>query len=397
MNTLKTLLILFSLSVIISCEKDTPSPGSNNSYETSDFPFEYGKDTIWVSNVQELMATATSTKEGNKVVIIKNGEYKLTERLWLTGNNLIYRSESGDRNKVILKGKGMDGDVGFIFSIAGDNFAVKDISIGEVHYHGIQIHGEKDADNLYVQNVRFFDIRQQMIKGSYDRKQPENHADYGVVEGCLFEYTAGKSFYHYCGGVDVHHGENWRISECTFKNIYSPDKDLSEGGVHFWTDSKGTIVENCTFINCDRGIMFGLDNSMHYGGIIRNNMMHITHDVGIYLCFAEGTKVYNNSVYLDSDYGNAIESRFPQTKNCEIINNLTNKKITNREGARAKVENNISNAEAGWFENIGKGNLHLNGIIEGVTDAAIDLEDVETDFDGQPRMAGKSDIGADER
>jgi hypothetical protein len=397
MNKLFNLvLFLFAIIVLVSCKKSDDNNVSP-AFGTSNFPTDEGKDTIWVSNVAELMATVNSTKEGNKVVLIKNGVYEVDDRLWLTGDNLIYRSESEDRSKVVIKGKGMASDeVGFIFSVLGDNFAVKDITIGEVYYHGIQVHGEADADNVYIQNVRFYDIRQQMIKGSYSSDQPTNFSENCVVEGCLFEYTAGQSYYFYCGGVDVHHGLNWKISYCTFKNIYSPENALSEGAIHFWSNSEGTISENNTIINCDRGIMYGLDGSPHLGGVIRNNMIHVTRDVGVYLCYAKDAKVYNNTVFTDVDYPNSIEYRFEQTSNCDIVNNLTNKAIASRNNADANVENNVTIALADWFVNASAANLHLNKNIESVVDKAIDLEEITIDFDGDNRPTGASDVGADE-
>ncbi len=397
MKLFNLVLIAFAIFVFGSCKKDSDIDVTPK-FEDSDFPSDEGKDTIWVSNVDELKATVNSTKEGNKVVLIKDGTYVLDTRLWLTGKNLIYRGASEDRSKVVIKGKGMGStDVGYIFSVAGDNFAVKDMTIGEVYFHGIQVHGELDADSVYIQNVRFYDIRQQMIKGSFDKNHPGNYSENCVVEGCLFEYTAGHSFYYYCGGVDVHHGVNWRISDCTFKNIYSPEEgNLSEGAIHFWSDSEGTISENNTIINCDRGIMYGLDNSPHHGGIIRNNMIHVTVDVGIYLCYAQGAKVYNNTVYTESNYSNSIEYRFEQTINCQIVNNLTNKTIANRNSANAYVENNVTNAQSDWFVNASAADLHLNKNIESVVDKAVDLEEVNVDYDGESRPEGASDIGADE-
>ncbi len=391
------LLLLFCI-VLFSCEKENNSPNDNkDSFMESDFPMDEGRDTIWVSNVDELMHTVQSTKEGNKVVIIKDGTYELRDRLWLTGNNLIYRSESENRDKVILKGNGMNGSVGFIFSVTGNNFAVKDLTIGEVKYHGIQVHGEKDADNIYVQNVRFYNIRQQMIKGSFDKNKPENHTDNGIVENCLFEYTAGHSYYYYCGGIDIHHGLNWRVSNCTFKNIYSPENALSEGGIHFWNNSESTLIENNVFINCDRGIMLGFDNSPQKGGIIRNNMLYVTRDVGIYLCNATDVKVYNNSIFIGSDYPNSIEYRFSSTTDCEIINNLTNKNIKKRDNANAFLSNNYTTAQESWFTDAKNGDLHLTSSSTDIIDAAEDLEDVITDIDGNERLTGKSDIGADEK
>ncbi|NJO90106.1 MAG: hypothetical protein HC831_15035 [Chloroflexia bacterium] len=166
---------------------------------------------------------------------------------------------------------------------------------------------------------------------------------------------------------------------------------------HFWSDSEGTISENNTIINCDRGIMYGLDGSLHHGGIIRNNMIHVTVDVGIYLCYAQGAKVYNNTVFTESDYSNSIEYRFEQTINCQIVNNLTNKAIANRNSANAYVENNVTNALADWFVNASVADLHLSKNIESVIDKAVDLEEITEDYDRESRPAGTSDIGADEK
>lgn len=395
MKTTYILVIFLTLSISTSCEKNTDQP-SDNPYKNSDFPTDEGKDTIWVSNVPELMATAYSTKEGSKVVIIEDGIYQVTERLYLTGNDLIYRSKSGNRNNVVLKGEGMDAGVGWIFGVLGKNFAVKDISIGEVRYHGIQVHGEADADNIYIQNVRFFNIRQQMVKGTFDADNPGYHTDNGIVEGCLFEYTQGHSFDYYCGGIDVHHGKNWRISNNTFRNIQTNDNSLTEGAIHFWNNSEGTLVENNVIFNCDRGIMFGMDNSPHKNGLIRNNMIVVTKDVGIYLCYAPGAKVYNNTIFNNSNYLNSIECRFDYTMGCEVYNNLCNKAISLRNEATADITNNITDAQQSWFNNISNGDLHLKSTVETVIDYAIDLEEVTKDIDGDSRPIGSSDIGADE-
>ena len=394
------ILVLINLVLIISflsCEKDDNNPTNIVNNNQTNFPSEDGKEVINVSNVEELMATVYSTKEGNKVVVIEDGTYEVTDRLWLTGNNLIYRSASGDRDKVILKGKGWDNSIGWIFGVAGKSFAVRDLSVGEVKYHGIQVHGELDADSFYVQNVRFFNIRQQMIKGSFDKNKPGMHCDYGVVENCLFEYTDNTSYQYYCGGIDIHHGINWVVRNSVFKNIYSPESSLTEGGIHFWNNSEGTIVENNIIINCDRGIMFGLDSSPHFGGIIRNNMIYVTRDVGIYLCYAQDTKVYNNTVYIGSGYPNAIEYRFPETSGVQITNNLTNKAITKRDNGSATVDNNITNAQSDWFIETTSGDLHLAKNIDEVIDKAVYLEEVEKDIDGDIREIDKSDIGADEK
>ena len=61
------------------------------------------------------------------------------------------------------------------------------------------------------------------------------------------------------------------------------------------------------------------------------------------------------------------------------------------------LANNISNAEAGWFEDVNEGDLHLASTVTVVVDQASDLSEVNDDIDKMPRPQGAGyDIGADE-
>lgn len=346
---------------------------------------------IYVTNVQELMATETSTKAGNVTVVIADGDYVLTRGLYLTGSHITYQSESGNRDGVVLRG---NFKISHIFQVTNDYVTFENLSIGEVNNHGIQIHSENDADFARISNVRFFNIKEQMIKGS--GAKTEVYSNDCIVEDCLFEFTGGVAYQYYTGGIDVHKGDSWIVRNNTFKNIISPTGNLTEGAIHFWSSSKDTLVENNVIINCDRGIMFGLDNVFHYGGVIRNNTIHTVKDVGIYLANAVDAKVYNNTVFIDSTYANAIEYRFSGTQNAQIINNLTNKAITKRDNATATISNNITNASEQWFVHAHSGDLHLESTVFSVVDQALDLEEITKDIDSEDRSTGKSDIGADE-
>jgi len=121
-------------------------------------------------------------------------------------------------------------------------------------------------------------------------------------------------------------------------------------------------MERNLIINCDRGIGFGLGSSPNTGGIIRNNMSYndgfaLFADVGIGLESSPNTRVYNNSIFIE--YPNAIEYRFEETNNVEIVNNLSNQPIKSRNGGSAKLTTNIIDARPEWFEDHQVGNLHL--------------------------------------
>lgn len=355
-----------------------------------------------VSNVSELDAAITnaSNNNGNTTIWLEDGNYVLTNALLFIGShmqNLTIRSVSGNRDNVSIRGQGMNGNVTHIFNVAASNFTVADISIGEVFYHAIQIHGENDADSCFIHNVRFFDINEQMLKVS--GSPGSNYSDGGVVQCCLFEFTGGIANQWYTGGIDAHVSRGWRVSNNTFTGIISPESNLAEHAIHFWRDCSNTIVENNRIDNCDRGIGFGLGNSDgngHFGGIIRNNVVHTTRDVGIGLERARNAKVYNNTVHTEN-YFNSIEYRFDSTYGVHIANNLVNEDIASRNGGTGTVESNFSYSDPNIFVDAGNQDYHLATAHTSIVDQGMTLAEASEDFECESRPMGPAaDIGADE-
>lgn len=359
-------------------------------------------ETITVSSVSEL-TTAVNTinaSGGSRTVLMADGTYHLNSLLHITADNVMLRSVSGDRSRVILEGNGMTGNIPHIFLIAASNITIADISLGEVANHGIQVQGENGANDLLVHNVRLFNTGEQMLKGSYGGASGSEN---GIVECSLFEYTNSFGPQYYIGGIDIHRGINWIVRNNTFKNIRSPENRIAEHAIHFWSDSQNPIIEKNTIINCDRGIGLGLgESSGCIGGIIRNNMIYansqgLNNDVGIALETARNIRVINNTIFLDHGYANAIEYRFSGSVGNEIINNLTNKAITSRNSGQADVRNNVTTAESTWFTDPAAGDLHLDYPVESVVDSGETIPIVGNDLDCDPRPAGGGyDIGADE-
>ncbi len=386
-----SLLALSSGCGVLGGIVDDPDDGNpGGDWEHPDY-----NDTVVVSNIAELLAAVErANSEGNIEILLENGTYQLDDMLWIEGDNVGFRGRSGDRDAVIVRGDGMTGGVSHVFNVAGDYFAVQDMTIGWVCCHAVQIQGNDDSDYPYFKNVRFVDTGEQMLKISSDFGS--NFSDGGIVENCSFEYPAGIGPQYYIGGIDGHQCDNWTVRDCYFSGIRSPEEDLAEHAIHFWSDSSDTIVERNRITGCDRGIGFGLGDSGHSGGVIRNNFIHTTRDVGIGLESASGVKVYNNSLYTEN-YGNSIEYRFGATSGCEIINNLTNAAIASRDGGSATVQSNVTSAEPSWFVDTGAGDLHLASPVSGVVDSGQALPDVPDDFDGQDRPIGAGyDIGGDE-
>lgn len=393
-------LLLSLLIITLSCSDSSTSPGgSSTDFPTSSnciltpLPDPSGT-AVTVSTVIELVnAAQQANASGNLTILIEDGTYTLSEMLWISGNNVTFRSRSGNRDAVVIRGQGISGNVSHIFNVPGDNFTAADMTIGWVANHAIQIHS--DSDNPVVHNVRFVDTYEQMLKVSY-RPGDSTSSDNGLVEWCVFEYSAGIGPQYYIGGIDAHQAHNWTIRNNVFRYIRSPEADLAEHAIHFWSESSNTLVEHNIIINCDRGIGFGMGDRGHSGGMIRNNMVSTTRDVGIGLENSRNTAVYNNTVYTEN-YGNSIEYRFSGTQGVAIINNLTNAQIASRDGGSGRVETNVTNAQASWFGDTGSGNLRLATAESTVVDQGQSLSDVTWDIDCEMRPKGAAyDIGADE-
>ncbi len=351
-----------------------------------------------VSTVGELQAALQQANQdsGNHTILLEDGTYELFNNLLYIGqnmSNLTIRSLSGDRDAVIVKGPGMDGNISHVFNVAAKNFTAADLTIGWVANHAIQIHAESDADFPLIQNVKFVDVREQMLKVS--GSVSSDFSDGGVVQCCEFEFTDGVGFQYYTGGIDAHRAKDWVVRNNIFRHIRSPENMLSEHAIHFWSWSENTLVENNLIINCDRGIGFGLGSSGHNGGTIRNNWVHTSRDVGIGLESAPDVKIYHNTVFTEN-YFNSIEYRFTETVNTHIANNLTNKSVASRDGGTGTIESNFLFADASIFVDAEIFDYHLTDAHLAIANEGVLLAEAALDYDCHERLDGLPDIGADE-
>jgi hypothetical protein len=363
--------------------------------------------TINVSTATELqnaLGTANSAG-GNRIISLADGTYTLSDTLYVNSPNVSIVGASGNRAAVIIQGTGMSASasVGTIIRVAASGFTLRHVTVQKSKYHLVQIVGENNADSPTLRDCILRDAYEQMVKVSINQSNTSVSSDNGVVENCLFEYTAGIGPQYYIGGIDAHGTKNWLVRGNTFRNIASPSGSVAEFAVHFWDDSADNIVERNIIINCDRGIGFGLQTFPNSGGVIRNNMLyhaansHPFADSAIALAESPGSRVYNNTVFHENSFPWAIEYRFSSTSGVEISNNLVNKQIIARDGATGTATNNVTNAQASWFTAIASGNLHLTSAQSTVVDKGKTISGLTDDFDGDTRPAGAAiDIGADE-
>src|SRR5919197_2082210 len=360
---------------------------------------------VTVSTEAQLQ-TAIRQLASNTTILITPGTYQLTSTLYINGayTNVAIRGSVDDRDSVVLKGPGMNvaafGQAPYGIWTGGNvqGITIADLTIRDFYYHPIIFNAGTQRPRVY--NVHLIDAGQQFIKSNPDGAG--GGVNDGIVEYSVIEYTSTARD-AYINGVDVHTGANWIIRDNVFRNLVAPPGGLAGPALLMWNHSSNTIAERNLFINCARGISYGLQvvGFDHSGGIIRNNMIFRgagqPGDVGIMVADSPNTQVLNNTVFLSGTYGTPIEYRFAGTQTVVIGNNLLDGAIWARDGATGVEAANLPGAQASTFVNAAGGDLHLVASATSAIDRGLNSAAVTSDFDGEARPQGSAyDIGADE-
>ena len=279
------------------------------------------------------------------------------------------------------------------------NLTLANLTVRAFPFHAIIMNAGTFTPRIY--NVRLIDAGQQLLKA--------NPGPGGVgVPGGIVEYwvfgTTETSRDDYTNGIDVHGGADWIIRNNLFRNIRAPRGRLAGPAILMWNGSSNTLVEGNTFVNCQREISIGLVDRAavdHTGGVVRNNFIYrqpsMTGDAGILIADSPNTRVLHNSILLSGTYANAIEYRFTGAGGLVIAGNLTDARVTARDGASATTTGNLTAATASMFVDPPTGNLHLRATAGAAIGKAAARADCPSDWDGNPRPAsGSTDLGADQ-
>lgn len=410
------------------------SPGdSGTPAPTGCTPLPVTGRTVEVGPSDDLTSRVRDAGAGD-TLLLADGTYSLANTiLQLRTDGVTLRGKSGNREAVILDGE-QSSSTGEVVAVTGSDVTIADLTIVNAYTHAIHVQTSDTKDTLRttIYNVHIKDALEQAIK--INLNGAETHfPDDGSVACSHIELTgAGRPNVRnncYTGGVDAHGARGWTIRDNLIEGFYCAS-GLSEHGVHFWTGSRGTIVERNRIVNCARGVGFGLGETTgsstdtwrtyvdepcsgkrpvgHYGGVIRNNFIFANDpalfssdagfDSGIAFEQACTATAVHNTIYgTTPPSSSAVEWRFANTA-VTVENNVANAAFTDRgNGATATALGNLDNATAAMFVDAPQGDLHLSSQAGLARDSgyAIGSGLCEDDIDGEPRTSPR-DLGADE-
>jgi hypothetical protein len=379
-----------------------------------------GARIVNVSTEAQLQ-TAMGNLQSGDTILLANGTYNLTSTLYINGkNDVTIRGTNGSTN-VVLVGKGMDnanfGNVELGIWSNGTNTTIAHLTIRDTYDNEIIFNSGAQSPLVYC--VRLINAGSQFIKSNPTDVNAGTGVNNGVVEYCWFEYTGSPPNDHgtgvgYFNGISAHAARNWIVRGNLFKNLHNPDTAayLWNPAVLFWRHSVGTVTEQNTFINVDRAVAYGLDNTTpyfdHASGLIRNNFVYLTpglmsasrkagSDGSIIAWNSPGTQIDHNTVLLNANEFYCVEFRFSTTTNGAARNNLADAPVHLRDSAVATISGNLTTATPGMFVNPSGGDLHLLISATNAIDKVPTVPSLTNDFDGELRPKGAaSDFGADE-
>jgi hypothetical protein len=358
------------------------------------------------AQADELPAIAARVEPGTTIVLA-DGVYRVSSTIVLAAEGVSVRSRSGRPGKVVIDGGYKTGD---LIAVAASRVTIAEVTLTRSSYHlvhAVPPDGARSISDLRLYRLVLRDASQQFVKVNPNAARSAA-ADRGRVECSDFRLTArGRPHVSdvlpcYTGGIDAHGARGWVVRLNRFEGIYC-NEGLAEHAIHFWTGSRGTLVERNVVVNCARGIGFGLGDDPargHSGGLIRNNVvvaLRPVMDTGIGLENARGARVYHNTVFAAAAaltrHFSSIDLRFPNT-DAGVSNNVVTR-ITVRDGATPALARNLEQTPASYFRNPSRFDFHLTASAKTAIDRGSAVPQSGVDIDGEAR-SGRPDLGADE-
>jgi hypothetical protein len=275
--------------------------------------------------------------------------------------------------------------------------------------HAFHVVGQADFTRIQGCRLREFNAA---IKGNGEGS-PRVFPNDVVIEGCEFGNSTLRQTANPVTPIDVVGGRRWVIRGNFIHDHGKAQGDQISYAAFLKGNSRDGLFER-NLVICERdhsggirlGLSFGGGGSSppsvcedgtcspeHQGGTMRNNVIvNCPQDVGIYLNRAQGTRIYNNTLYNTT----GIDVRFTATS-ADLRNNLLSGEIRNRDGGTstegANRESVTAAQFASWFANPAGADFSLRDGRQ-IVDLGQSLPQVPDDYCGNSREDGAPDLGA---
>ncbi|HZG58843.1 fibronectin type III domain-containing protein [Paenibacillus sp.] len=380
---------------------------SNVAVATTSYPVP---DSVTVTSLADLQAAIDTAPASGRVITLAAGTYSQSSTININGkDHITIRGATSNFADTVIVGPGITSNLDISIRVNDSNYVtIRDLTIRDFNYHAVQVNSGSyyfHADNLYA-----WDLGEGAFKvtGAVSTSGAM-YADYGLIENSVLGYTTGGAR-GVVEAVDIIAARGWVVRGNTVQNAYHPSTNSVAYAMFAKGGSIDTVFENNLIKGSDIAISYGggltasqyFRNGVlgveHYGGIIRNNVIHNTEDAGIYLAKAVDFKVLNNTLIniAPNVSVGGIESRWAGS-NGEIRNNLADKALKKRDGGTYTESNNIVTATSAWYVNPSAGNYALQpSAAASAIDTGMPLPTlVPTDMLGVARpIGGGYDLGA---
>jgi len=359
--------------------------------------------TINVSTVEQLFAAAEGIPAGG-TILLADGLYRMPRYFELSTDNVTLRSQSGDRDRVVLDGaESRHGELVGISRASGVTIA--DLTIQNAKWNGFKINSNLGATRVTIRNCVIHNIWQRGVKGPMMDEQDQGRAwpTDCRIEYCLFYNDRPKEFAddptdtpdtfggNYVGGIDAMHAKGWTIRDNVFVGIHGRTGE-GRAAIFLWNECQDCVVERNILVDCDCGICLGNphrhpNTQWHARNtIVRNNFITRCAETGLLAAFTRDCQILHNSIHDPASALGRLIWLQDDNDGLVVANNLLSGPdllhTGNRPGQVTEA-GNVARADlSDSFVDAAGGNLRLKAAVASASPRRLAAR---TDIDGQPR------------
>lgn len=362
-----------------------------------------------VSTAEQLTAAILTAQPGD-LISIAPGRYRMKMRFTSdtsgTKRNPVILAPRDGSDTVIVDGTG--NQITIKFSNA-KHIQLRMLNITGGGYHGVFF--DNGAQNIVIDGNRIYDNHAQQplnshaeLKGSGGKGRPRNII---IANNEIFHshHPPGGNFQ----GIDCNFCTDFTITGNYLHDIREPTVEshshYDRGScIQMKSTSRNAVIERNRIARCHIGIVYGgegLASPEHIGGIVRNNVIYDSTEIGIAAVNVSGGRVVHNTLFGNGESIRvARDTRNPDSENSvDIANNVLGSPVRTMDAPRGKVGGNFvlkAGVESELFRDLSARDFRLRAGASSLIDKAVPLkEPIIGDFDDIPRPYGiAADIGA---